>query len=117
MKAGFRSNNIDPNARLCMASSVAGFYQTFGMDEPANHYGDIELTDTMVLWGNNMAEVHPVLWSRVLGRKQANPNTKVICLTTFRHNTAALSDDVIVFKPSTDLAIMNYPNCANLDHF
>ena len=62
----------------------------------------------MVLWGNNMAEVHPVLWSRVLGRKQANPNTKVICLTTFRHNTAALSDDVIVFKPSTDLAIMNY---------
>lgn len=108
MKAGFRSNNIDPNARLCMASSVAGFYQTFGMDEPANHYGDIELTDTMVLWGNNMAEVHPVLWSRVLGRKQANPNTKVICLTTFRHNTAALSDDVIVFKPSTDLAIMNY---------
>ena len=25
MKAGFRSNNIDPNARLCMASAVVGF--------------------------------------------------------------------------------------------
>ena len=25
MKAGLRSNNIDPNARHCMASAVAGF--------------------------------------------------------------------------------------------
>ncbi len=108
MKAGFRSNNIDPNARLCMASSVVGFYQTFGMDEPANHYGDIELTDTIVLWGNNMAEAHPVLWTRVLGAKQANPAMKIVCLTTFRHNTAAFSDEVIVFKPNTDLAILNF---------
>ncbi len=33
-KAGFRSNNIDPNARHCMASAVVGFARTFGMDEP-----------------------------------------------------------------------------------
>ena len=35
MKAGFRSNNLDPNARHCMASAVVGFMQTFGIDEPA----------------------------------------------------------------------------------
>jgi len=34
MKAGFRSNNIDPNARHCMASAVVGFMRTFGIDEP-----------------------------------------------------------------------------------
>ncbi|WP_149865927.1 molybdopterin-dependent oxidoreductase, partial [Salmonella enterica] len=28
-KAGFRSNNIDPNARHCMASAVVGFMRTF----------------------------------------------------------------------------------------
>src|SRR4029078_12077094 len=33
-KAGFRSNNLDPNARHCMASAVMGFMRTFGMDEP-----------------------------------------------------------------------------------
>ena len=33
-KAGFRSNNIDPNARHCMASAVLGFMRSFGMDEP-----------------------------------------------------------------------------------
>ena len=32
-KAGFRSNNIDPNARHCMASAVVGFMQTFGIDD------------------------------------------------------------------------------------
>ena len=41
IKGGLRSNNIDPNARLCMASAVVGFYQTFGIDEPANNYTDI----------------------------------------------------------------------------
>jgi nitrate reductase NapA len=51
MKAGVRSNNIDPNARHCMASAVAGFIQTFGIDEPPGCYDDIELTDTVVSWG------------------------------------------------------------------
>ena len=55
LKAGWRSNNIDPNARHCMASAVAAFIQTFGIDEPAGCYDDIELTDTVVLWGANMA--------------------------------------------------------------
>ena len=32
LKAGFRSSNIDPNARHCMASAVAGFMRTFGID-------------------------------------------------------------------------------------
>jgi nitrate reductase NapA len=65
LKAGWRSNNIDPNARHCMASAVVGFYQTFGIDEPAGCYDDIELTDTVFVWGANMAEMHPILWSRV----------------------------------------------------
>ena len=29
MKAGLRSNNLDPNARHCMASAVVGFMRTF----------------------------------------------------------------------------------------
>ena len=69
MKAGFRSNGIDPNARHCMASAVAGFMQTFGIDEPSGCYDDIEITDTIVTWGANMAEMHPILWSRVSDRK------------------------------------------------
>ncbi len=50
-KAGFRSNNIDPNARHCMASAAAGFMRTFGMDEPMGCYDDMESADAFVLWG------------------------------------------------------------------
>lgn len=109
MKAGFRSNNIDPNARHCMASAVAGFMQTFGIDEPAGCYDDIELTDTIVTWGANMAEMHPILWSRVSDRKLTNPNkVKVVNLSTYTTRTSDLADTEIIFRPNTDLAIWNY---------
>jgi nitrate reductase (cytochrome) len=109
VKAGFRSNNLDPNARHCMASAVVGFIQTFGIDEPAGCYDDIELTDTFALWGANMSEMHPILWSRVTDRKLSNPDkVKVFNLTTFTNRSSGLADTEIIFKPQTDLAIWNY---------
>jgi len=108
MKAGFRSNNIDPNARHCMASAVAGFMQTFGIDEPSGNYDDIEHTDTMVLWGANMAEMHPVLWTRITDRRMNTPDVRVVNLTTVSNMSSGIADLEIIFKPSTDLAIMNY---------
>jgi nitrate reductase NapA len=107
-KAGFRTNNIDPNARHCMASAVAGFMRTFGMDEPMGCYDDIEATDAFVLWGSNMAEMHPVLWSRVTDRRLGAPKTKVAVLSTFEHRSFDLADIGAVFTPQTDLAILNY---------
>src|SRR4029450_5608369 len=50
MKAGFRSNNLDPNARHCMASAAVGFMGTFGAEEPMGCYDDIEAADAFVLW-------------------------------------------------------------------
>ena len=107
-KAGFRSNNIDPNARHCMASAVAAFIQTFGIDEPSGCYDDIELTDAVVTWGANMAECHPILWSRVTDRKLTHKPTKVINLSTYTNRCSDLADLEIIFKPQTDLAILNY---------
>ena len=109
MKAGFRSNNIDPNARHCMASAVVGFIQTFGIDEPSGNYDDIEATDTVVAWGANMAEMHPILWSRATDRKLGDPDkVKVVNLTTVSNMTSDLADLEIVFRPGTDLAITNF---------
>ncbi len=108
VKAGWRSNNLEPNARHCMASAVAGFMQTFGIDEPAGCYDDIELTDTIVSWGANMAEMHPMLWARVTARKLASPDYRIFHLTTFTTPTSALADVEIVMRPQADLAIWNY---------
>ncbi len=109
IKAGFRSNNIDPNARHCMASAVVGFIQTFGIDEPMGNYDDMHHADSIVLWGANMAEMHPVLWSKVTDRKLSRPKwVKLVNLTTFKNRCSNISDLEIIFKPNTDLALLNY---------
>ncbi|UWQ10228.1 nitrate reductase catalytic subunit NapA [Aliiroseovarius crassostreae] len=108
MKAGLRSNNIDPNARHCMASAVAGFMRTFGIDEPMGCYDDLEHADTFVLWGSNMAEMHPILWSRLTDTRLTKPGAEVHVLSTFEHRSFELADNGMVFEPQTDLAILNY---------
>lgn len=108
LKGGFRTNNLDPNARHCMASAVAGFMRTFGIDEPMGCYDDMEQADAFVLWGSNMAEMHPILWSRITDRRLTAKDSKVAVLSTFEHRSFELADLGIIFKPQTDLAILNY---------
>ncbi|MDM0076208.1 periplasmic nitrate reductase subunit alpha [Variovorax sp. J2P1-59] len=108
MKAGFRSNNLDPNARHCMASAAVGFMRTFGADEPMGVYDDIEAADAFVLWGSNMAEMHPILWTRVTDRRLSGRNVRVAVLSTFEHRSYELADIELTFTPQTDLAILNY---------
>lgn len=107
MRGGLRSNNLDPNARLCMSSAVAGFMTQFGSDEPMGCYDDFELGDDFVLWGNNMAEMHPVLFSRILENKRSRPGTRIVELATRRTPTSDYADLYVEFKPGSDLAIAN----------
>ncbi|TDT43142.1 periplasmic nitrate reductase subunit NapA apoprotein [Halospina denitrificans] len=108
MKAGFRTNNIDPNARHCMASAVGGFMRTFGADEPMGVYDDIEHADAFVIWGSNMAEMHPILWTRVTDRRLSFPDTEVAVLSTFEHRSFDLADTGMVMHPHADVVILNY---------
>jgi nitrate reductase NapA len=108
MKGGIGSNNIEGNPRLCMASAVAGFYSTFNMDEPMGCYDDFELADTFFLWGSNMAEMHPILYSRMIERKHQDPNVKIVSLQTFTNrSTDEPADLIMIFQPQADLAIAN----------
>ncbi len=108
MKAGLRSNNLEPNARHCMASAVAAFIRTFGIDEPMGCYDDFEASDAFVLWGANMAEMHPILWTRLTERRLSNDHVKVAVLSTFKNRGFDLADIGMIFHPQTDLVILNY---------
>ena len=48
-----------------MASAVTGYVSTYGVDEPAGCYEDLDKCDVLITWGNNLAEMHPVLFSRI----------------------------------------------------
>ena len=91
-----------------MASAVGAFMRAFGSDEPMGCYDDLEHADTFVLWGANMAEMHPILWSRLTDTRLTKPGCEVHVLSTFEHRSFELADNGMVFTPQTDLAILNY---------
>ncbi len=107
VKAGLGTNLVDANPRLCMASAVTGFLSTFGVDEPPGVYDDLDKCDVAIMWGNNMAEMHPVLFSRLVDRRTRGEKVTIIDMTTRRTRTSDLADHVLFFKPHGDLAIAN----------
>lgn len=107
MKGAIGTNNLEANARLCMASAVTGFLTSFGMDEPMGSYEDIDQADDFVLWGNNMAEMHPVLFSRMLDQRQRRKNVRIIDLATRYTRTSEFANKTFIFQPQADLALAN----------
>jgi nitrate reductase NapA len=106
-KGAIGTNNLEANARLCMASAVTGFLSSFGLDEPMGCYEDIDHADAFVLWGNNMAEMHPVLFSRMLEERRRRKDVQIIDLATRTTRTSYGSDRSLLFAPQSDLAIAN----------
>lgn len=101
------TNNIDGNPRTCMASAVAGYVTTFGKDEPCGSYADIEKADVLFIIGSNIAEAHPIIYARVVDRKNSDPNVKVIVADPRRTRTADIADVLLQFVPGADLALLN----------
>ncbi len=106
-KAGLRTNNVEGNPRLCMASAVGGYTTTFGKDEPMGSYDDIDHADVFFIVGSNTAEAHPVLFERINKRRTSQRGVKVIVLDPRRTPTTRIADLHISFTPGTDLAILN----------
>jgi len=107
MKGGLSNNQIEPNARLCMASAVTGYLSTYGVDEPAGCYDDLDKCNVLILWGNNMAEMHPVLFSRVIDRRTRGEEVTIFDLATRRTRTTEFCQHYLEFRPHSDLAIAN----------
>ncbi|KKM09544.1 nitrate reductase [Clostridiales bacterium PH28_bin88] len=100
------TNNVDGNPRLCMASAVVGYLSTFGLDEPAGSYDDLDHADVFLIIGANMAEAHPVLYSRVAARKQQNPGIHIIVADPRKTRTFDIADQGLIFKPGTDVVLL-----------
>lgn len=107
MKGGVRTNNLEVNARLCMAAAVVGFKTTYGSDEPPGCYDDLDHGDVFFLWGSNLAEAHSVLYQRLVMRRATGANVRLINLTTFEHMTDEGTDETHLIKPHSDLYLAN----------
>ncbi len=107
-KGGFGSNMVEGNPRLCMASAVGGYVTTFGTDEPAGSYADIEKAKTFFIVGSNMAECHPIIFRRVARQKMKEPDKiNIIVCEPRLTSTARIADVWLPADPGTDLAVFH----------
>ncbi|WTP48940.1 molybdopterin-dependent oxidoreductase [Streptomyces tauricus] len=105
-KGFVRTNQIESNSRLCMASAGAGYKLSLGADGPPGSYQDFESADVFLVIGSNMADCHPVLFLRMMDRVKS-AGAKVIVVDPRRTATADKADLYLRIKPGTDLALLN----------
>lgn len=106
MKGFIGSANIDTNSRLCMASAVAGHRRAFGTDTVPGLYEDLELADTVVLVGSNLAWCHPVLYQRLAAAREAR-GTRVVVVDPRRAASCDIADLHLALAPGADAALFN----------
>ncbi|WP_297887867.1 molybdopterin-dependent oxidoreductase [Sulfurihydrogenibium sp.] len=107
VKGFIKTNNIDANSRLCMASAVMAYKLAFGSDGPPGSYEDIDDADAFIFVGSNAAWTHPVLFKRVLKRKNKDISTIIVTIDPIQTETATKSDIWIPIKPGTDTVLFN----------
>ncbi|MEV0222635.1 bifunctional nitrate reductase/sulfite reductase flavoprotein subunit alpha [Streptomyces sp. NPDC050704] len=105
-KGFVRTNQIESNSRLCMASAGFGYKLSLGADGPPGSYQDFEKADVFLVIGSNMADCHPILFLRMMDRVKT-AGAKVIVVDPRRTATADKADLFMKIKPGTDLALLN----------
>ena len=104
-KGYLRTQYLESNSRLCMASAGTGFKQSLGADGPPGSYTDFDCADLFFVIGSNMADCHPILFLRMADRMKAG--AKLIVVDPRRTATAQKADLYLAIKPGTDLALLN----------
>ena len=98
----FLGGNGDGNTRLCMATSVVSYKQSFGFDAPPYTLNDLKISDVIIFIGANPVVAHPILWSKV----RENDHAKLIAIDPRRSETATNCDIWIDIKPKTDIYLL-----------
>lgn len=104
-KGFIRTNQIESNSRLCMASAGSGYKLSLGADGPPGSYQDFDQADVFLVIGSNMADCHPILFLRMMDRVKAG--AKLIVVDPRRTATADKADLFLQIAPGSDLALLN----------
>jgi len=91
------TNNIDTCARLCHAASEVALTKMLGYGATTICWEDIDLAETILCVGENVKFSHPVVWSRIRGRENAN------LIVADAGKIVDYADIAISPKPGTDL--------------
>jgi nitrate reductase (cytochrome) len=106
-KGGIGTNNVEAEPRLSMGSAASALRSSFGTSTPVGCYEDIDHADVFIIWGTNLAETHPVLFSRLLERRRRDARVRIIELATRTTRTSYAADRSLLLAPQSELAVAN----------
>jgi len=100
----FGTNNMDHQARICHSTTVAGVANTWGYGAMTNSYNDEQNSKSILFFGSNAAEAHPVSMLHTLHAKENG--AKVIVVDPRFTRTAARADKYYRIRSGTDVAFL-----------
>ncbi len=99
------TNNTDHQARICHSTTVTGVANTWGYGAMTNSYNDIRNAKTLIIWGGNPAEAHPVSLQHLLEGKELN-KANFIVVDPRMTRTAAHATEYVRLRPGTDIPVL-----------
>lgn len=106
-RAGLRSHLLDANTRLCTATVEWCLMQSFGSDGAPASFDDVDMADTLFLFGHNVAETGTVLFERIMTRKKLTGKPFIIVVDPRKTLTDKEADLFLQLKPGTNIPLMN----------
>jgi ferredoxin-nitrate reductase len=106
-RGGIGTNHLDGNTRLCTATAAQSLKETFGCDGDPGSYSDVDLCDTLLHVGINMAETQTVTWMRQLDRLHGPDRPRVVAIDPRPTEVARLADVHLAVRSGTNVAILN----------
>lgn len=106
-RAGLQTHLMDANTRLCTATTEFCLLQSFGADGTPASFDDVDETDTLMLFGHNVAETGTVLFERIMERKKRTGKPYIIVVDPRKTLTAKEADLHLQLVPGTNVALLN----------
>ena len=106
-RAGLQTHLMDANTRLCTATTEFCLLQSFGADGTPASFDDIDETDTLMLFGHNLAETGTVLFERIMQRKKKTGKPYLIVVDPRKTLTAKEADLHLQLYPGSNVALLN----------
>jgi formate dehydrogenase major subunit len=99
------TNNTDHQARICHSTTVTGVANTWGYGAMTNSYNDIRNAKTIIIWGGNPAEAHPVSLQHLLEGQELN-RANFVVVDPRLTRTAAHASEYVRLRPGTDIPVL-----------
>jgi formate dehydrogenase major subunit len=104
-RAAIGTNNVDCCARVCHTPSGVALKGMLGAGLATNSFDDIEIARTILLWGANATEGHPIVGARI--KQAVRRGATLIVVDPRRIELADYAACHLAVRPGTNVALLN----------